>query len=1084
MIPSINNLYGRDGFWWWYGVVEDRDDPEKLGRCRVRILGYHIDNKEILPTVDLPWAIPVMSMANAGLSGKGMAPVGPLPGTWVVGFFADGKDCQQPVMFGTAMAREPNTRACATNNEQTTAYSDNVLKDGSGNPVRDSSGNPIKVGQDTSTTVTAVPTNNTGPLISVVGDSIAVGTGGALTKIQDGVQVLATVGHRVNQSIDAINATPSIKNPRFAVVSIGSNDIVKGKGNPSRLSTGIETIRTQLAAKAYVWILPYDSLAKSTVKAVADKYGDKTIDLDRYPTSDTIHPTSYANVAKDVKALLATIGTNVPDPNQAPKANNNLNTGVQPGSFILRDLPPLSKSDVQILMHAIGKAETGSIPGGVQNYSKENTIGYVGKYQFGAAALTSRGWLEWTTNDKGKRVAYSNKAMIAGTAPWTGKDGVRNLSDWKTNGLAQERAMFDLLETNWRFLSSKGAITPNGNKCEVAGLLHIAHLLGSGGALKYKNGINGKDAFGASGEDVYKISYEAVCSGGKTYPSLAEARAKPVVSRPPPAGEAPVANNGVQPPPNTDPAQALNDPRVGNPPAFSDPSGTYPKCDYNNHPDTNKLATGEDTNNTIVGLKNQRMINGIRIANDDDTWDEPDSPYCGRYPYNHVMESEAGHVVEIDNTPNHERIHIYHKSGTFFEIDKNGTLRQHVQGDSYEVYVRNRRLYVRGDMDVTIDGKGRILVEDALELDVWGASNINIRNNANINISGNANVSVTGDLKARAKNIDLLAEKISLESTADFNLKVGGAMNLQAAGKTSIISGNNLDITAANTNIDGGDINFNSGLASPTAASASGAGSVAVPDPAKSPASENLPDLIVNTCDPVEASLISIDTPEDAPRAQAYVDREVAKGTISPEVKSDNDALAKQGCKRSNTTKPEAKQGRPVDRNEFNSYTEFPHTLKLSRHFNLGQLTDRCPLGGRGDPKNLQPNKGLSKAQICANLKALAVNVLDPIKDRYPNMLVTNAFRAGANQAQHGNGEAADIQLQGVPASAYFDFAVWIKDNLPFDQLLIESTGPNRFWIHISYRDGANRPSSANNKVGTLIPGVKNGFKPFLCDLS
>ena len=37
-------------FYWWFGVVEDREDPLRMGRCRVRIMGYHIDNKEILPT--------------------------------------------------------------------------------------------------------------------------------------------------------------------------------------------------------------------------------------------------------------------------------------------------------------------------------------------------------------------------------------------------------------------------------------------------------------------------------------------------------------------------------------------------------------------------------------------------------------------------------------------------------------------------------------------------------------------------------------------------------------------------------------------------------------------------------------------------------------------------------------------------------------------------------------------------------------------------------------------------------------------------------------------------------------------------
>ena len=58
-------------FYWWYGVVEDRDDPLRMGRCRVRILGYHVDDTEMLPTEDLPWAIPIMPInsASASLSG-------------------------------------------------------------------------------------------------------------------------------------------------------------------------------------------------------------------------------------------------------------------------------------------------------------------------------------------------------------------------------------------------------------------------------------------------------------------------------------------------------------------------------------------------------------------------------------------------------------------------------------------------------------------------------------------------------------------------------------------------------------------------------------------------------------------------------------------------------------------------------------------------------------------------------------------------------------------------------------------------------------------------------------------------------
>lgn len=86
---------------WFQGVVEDRDDPKKLGRCRVRCLGYHTPDKQLLPTEDLPWAHPLGPITSASMDGIGDAPVGPVQGTWVFGFFRDGQSCQQPVIIGT-----------------------------------------------------------------------------------------------------------------------------------------------------------------------------------------------------------------------------------------------------------------------------------------------------------------------------------------------------------------------------------------------------------------------------------------------------------------------------------------------------------------------------------------------------------------------------------------------------------------------------------------------------------------------------------------------------------------------------------------------------------------------------------------------------------------------------------------------------------------------------------------------------------------------------------------------------------------------------------------------------------------------
>jgi len=82
------------------GVVENRQDPLKLGRCQVRIVGIHTDDKTLLPTSDLPWAYPVQPVTSAAISGIGNSPVGPVPGTWVVVMFRD-EDQQMPIIMGT-----------------------------------------------------------------------------------------------------------------------------------------------------------------------------------------------------------------------------------------------------------------------------------------------------------------------------------------------------------------------------------------------------------------------------------------------------------------------------------------------------------------------------------------------------------------------------------------------------------------------------------------------------------------------------------------------------------------------------------------------------------------------------------------------------------------------------------------------------------------------------------------------------------------------------------------------------------------------------------------------------------------------
>lgn len=134
-----------------------------------------------------------------------------------------------------------------------------------------------------------------GNKIAVVGDSIAVGIGSVM---KDAV-TNALVG--AGSSAILARISNEVKGADLAIISAGSNDIVKGQGDPKKLASNLQSIKSALGAKKYVWILPYDKIANQVVKSIAGS--DATIDLSSYPSNDQVHPSGYGAVAKAAAAF-------------------------------------------------------------------------------------------------------------------------------------------------------------------------------------------------------------------------------------------------------------------------------------------------------------------------------------------------------------------------------------------------------------------------------------------------------------------------------------------------------------------------------------------------------------------------------------------------------------------------------------------------------------------------------------------------------------------------------------------------------------------------------------------------------------
>ena len=101
---------GLDGFVWFVGVVEDRNDPEALGRVRVRCIGFHTEDVSALPTTDLPWAHVMHPVTDPCMQGMGNSPSFLVEGSYVIGFFRDSAEKQQPIIIGS-IPGNPSTAA-------------------------------------------------------------------------------------------------------------------------------------------------------------------------------------------------------------------------------------------------------------------------------------------------------------------------------------------------------------------------------------------------------------------------------------------------------------------------------------------------------------------------------------------------------------------------------------------------------------------------------------------------------------------------------------------------------------------------------------------------------------------------------------------------------------------------------------------------------------------------------------------------------------------------------------------------------------------------------------------------------------
>lgn len=172
---------------------------------------------------------------------------------------------------------------------------------------------------------------------------------------------------------------------------------------------------------------------------------------------------------------------------------------------------------------------------------------------------------------------------------------------------------------------------------------------------------------------------------------------------------------------------------------FYDPDGNYPKTDFIGEPDTNRLSRSEMIEDTVVQAKREDL-DVIEVSGSAGTSEvtEPSTPYASIYPFNKVIETESGHIIEFDDTEQVERLHIYHKSGTFIEIHPDGSTVRKVIGEDYEIKMADDFIHVKGDHHITVDGNANIYTKGNVNMKTGGDFiHEVIEGNYNLNVDGN-----------------------------------------------------------------------------------------------------------------------------------------------------------------------------------------------------------------------------------------------------------------------------------------------------------------------------------------------------------
>ncbi len=457
----------------------------------------------------------------------------------------------------------------------------------------------------------------------------------------------------------------------------------------------------------------------------------------------------------------------------------------------------------------------------------------------------------------------------------------------------------------------------------------------------------------------------------------------------------------------------------------------------------NRLSLGDDPNNTIVQQKNSQRELSIPTAFYKSTWSEPYSPYNAAYPYNATTTTRNGIVVEYDDTPGSTRIHEYHPSGTYREVDQDGTHVNKITGDDYEIILKNKKLYIKGNLDVTVDSGVTILVNGDCNLDIHGNLQATVRNDLIAAVSNSVILNTANNMLFKANN--MLFECNTYSINACNTIKIHSNAIESIALDTNIIQAQNTIELSSKSIVEDSQSLY---IGSSTIYSPSIAYPNATPCLHLSGTSTK-PSTTTNSIDAsgVTAPIYTQTTPQQpaivsSPMNNLYVKQQIqfadasSPGNAPPSIFITPKLYESQQYTTQavsyNTTHIPAKN---IDTSSITSLQSFPLTAVLSKYCTLGDLTKHCAV----THDSLTAQFSLSKAQIAGNLMQLTQNCIDPIFDKYGrgNVRIVSAFRLsnGIKEQPNNIGNGVDLQFLDLSLEQYAGRVSDLGSIIPFNKM-------------------------------------------------